>query len=55
MMNNIFINHFGAILGLAVLCGAWVGLQIWVFKVDPELAHKSSSCKGCGNYHCENQ
>jgi len=42
-----------AILGLVVLCGAWVGFQRWLARVDPELGARGSCCGGCSGHHCE--
>jgi hypothetical protein len=42
-----------AILGLGALCGAWVLLQLWLRRVDPELAARGSCCGGCGGRRCD--
>jgi len=36
-----------AILGLAVLCGAWVAFQLWLRKSDPEGVSLESRCGHC--------
>ncbi|MBK1723971.1 hypothetical protein [Thiocystis violacea] len=46
------LKHLIAILGLALLCGAWVGFQRWLKRVDPDGRHIESGCGGCGG-HCK--
>jgi len=48
------LQHVVAILGLAVLCAAWVLLQRWVGKGAPPAAgeqnHRGCGCGGCGRH-----
>lgn len=40
------IGHLLAIVGLALLCGAWVIVQRWVARHDPEAPTVERRC-GC--------
>lgn len=37
-----------AILGLGVLCAAWVALELWLRRIDPEGAKRNDRCGHCG-------
>lgn len=36
-----------AILAVAALCAAWVLVQRWIARLDPELPGIKRSCSGC--------
>lgn len=40
--------HLIAIAGLAVLCAAWVGLELWLRHLDPAGGARGEHCGGCG-------
>lgn len=46
-----------AIVGLGLLCSAWVLVQQWVANHDPEVRGPEDSANGCGacSEPCENQ
>lgn len=37
-------NHLIAILGLALLCGAWMVFQLWLKKKDPDASLTKGAC-----------
>lgn len=37
-----------SILGLGLLCAAWVGLELWLRRLDPEGGARRERCGGCG-------
>jgi hypothetical protein len=41
------LTHLAAVSGLAVLCGAWVAVQRWVSRHDPDAPGVEGSCHGC--------
>jgi len=44
------------ILALALLCAAWVVVQRWIAKRDPESPGIHRRCDGCpGDDHCEHR
>ncbi|NEX21634.1 hypothetical protein G3480_15170 [Thiorhodococcus mannitoliphagus] len=48
------LRHLIAIVGLALLCGAWVAFQGWLRRVDPNGRHIESGAGGCGGGgHCQ--
>lgn len=36
-----------AIVGLALVCAAWIALQRWIAQLDPEIPGIKRSCSGC--------
>ncbi len=41
------LTHLAAVAGLALLCGAWVLVQRWVGRRDPQAPTVKS--RGCGS------
>jgi hypothetical protein len=44
-------SHLIAIVGLSVVCGAWVALQRWIARRAPEVRGPEDS-GGCGSCSC---
>ncbi len=51
------MQYLLAIVGLAVLCGAWVVLQRWIARRAPEVPGPDRACGSCscGKGRCENE
>jgi hypothetical protein len=53
------IGHLVAVVALGALCGAWVALQRWVGRLDPEApgVEGTGGCGGlraqCGDCHAD--
>lgn len=45
----IVLDHLLAIAALGALCGAWVALQRWLGRLDPE-APGVEGCVGCSRH-----
>ncbi|MCP3962929.1 MAG: hypothetical protein GY719_34250 [bacterium] len=42
------LGHLIAIAGLALLCGAWVLVQRWIGRRDPQAPGVEGRCGNCG-------
>ncbi|MDP6182264.1 MAG: hypothetical protein QF609_00455, partial [Gammaproteobacteria bacterium] len=40
-------TYFFAVLGLVTLCVLWALFQLWINRVDPEVAGRAPRCGGC--------
>lgn len=43
------MNHFFALIGLTLLCAAWIGFQLWLKRVDPSKGDYQPGCGACSN------
>lgn len=48
MMDELLV-----IVALGVACGGWIGLQLWIARIDPANPGVSRDCSGTGCGGCQ--
>ena len=47
------MNHFLALIGLTLLCAAWITFQLWLKRVDPNKGDYQPGCGACQSGSCD--
>lgn len=43
------MKHFLALIGITLLCVAWIKFQLWLKRVDPTKGDYQPGCGACGS------
>ena len=46
------MNHLLALIGLTLLCAAWIMFQLWLKRVDPNKGEFQPGCGACQSSSC---
>ncbi len=47
------MNHFLALIGLTLLCAAWILFQLWLKRLDPSKGDYQPGCGACQSSSCD--
>lgn len=47
------MKHLLALIGLTLLCAAWIQFQLWLKRVDPDKGDYQPGCGACQSSSCD--